>query len=485
MNLKRYITVIYRYLLCYVTFLFLSTSCSNNVEEGLYPDSESHISLSVSAPGLQNGLLSIGSAQSSTLFTVTSTTRWTVEVTDCEGAWCQIVYDDNSSSGMGHIGNGFFNLEAVPNRTGNDRECNITVYAIDRYGNRIAGKSVLIHLLQERQSIHIDYTGEIISPYGTTEETEPTVTVTANQAWSVSASEPWITILPGDGMSGNGYAPDEGSSTEETISFKFSVERNPGTSTRTAELIVSSPSSAFTPLRLNVTQEGSSDTFFVTPTNVPVIPYTGSVVEFQVYSPQGSWETKTIISGDWLTLDQTSGNASTELVTLRVTVEENKEASSRQAGIVFTYNEGKSETTVTLTQGGNLEMPDPNYDPTVSKPWIMNGNISTWAQLRAYYLSPVYEIITCGAYIYPADKENEQEAFSGEFGENDMILVDLRNLQPNTEYTTWAYVEYYVDGKIKRTESEKIRFTTPAGNDEPGSNHETPGANDNIPPSVK
>lgn len=339
----------------------LTGGCSSNVEEGLYADSESHISLAISANGFENGMLSIGSAQSMTVFNVESTTRWTVDVTDCEGAWCQIVYDSSTADESGHIGNGTFTVEAAPNRSSSARECDITIYAVEGDGAHIPGKSILIHLIQDRQSIRVDYTGDVISPFGTTENTEPTVTVTANQAWLAGVSHNWLTIIPGDGMSGDGYSPATGSTDAKTIGFRFKVDANPGTNSRTAEVTISSPTSAFTPIRLNVTQEGSTAAFFITPSNVPEVSSEGGELEFLVYSPREDWTVKSIALGEWVLLDKSSGTASPDPVTIKATILENTTEFAREAALAFIRGGDMGETLIVITQqpgGGVSTDPD-------------------------------------------------------------------------------------------------------------------------------
>lgn len=454
--------------------------CSDNMEDGLYADNESHIALTVSASGFSNGLLEIGSAQSETVFTVGSTTRWTVDVTDCEGAWCQIVYGDTSSDQAGQIGDGVFMVEAAPNRSGNTRECNVTVYAIESDGTHIPGRSVQIHVEQDRQSIKVDYAGDVISPFGTTAATQPTVTVTANQAWNASSSNDWVRVVPGPDMTGDGFIPESGATTERSISFNISVDGNPGTSTRYAEVTISSPTSAFTPIRLNVTQEGSSDTFFVTPNNVPTVTYEGTVVELMVYSPREAWTASAISAGDWLTLDRTSGEPGTEAVTIRATVSRNTSYTERQAAVVITRTDGMGETVVTINQQGDInvpDLPDPDTDPKVSKAWIEGGWSDSWAQLHAYYVSPVIEIIGCGAFVHPVADENAVREIEGTLGDNNEFFVNMDELSPKTEYKAWGFVRYVVDGQTMVTTGAATYFATPDKNG-------IPGQGDNNPPSV-
>lgn len=457
------------------------SGCSGNEEEGLYAADSSNIGIEISASGFSNGLLVIGSAQSSTIFTVTSTTRWTVEVTDCEGSWCQIVYGEGNADDAGHIGDGMFTIEAAPNRSGNDRECNVTVYAIESDGTRIPGKSVEIHLEQDRQSIQVDYAGDVISPFGTSSGTQPTITVKANQAWTAASSHSWVKIVPGSGMDGDSFVPASGSAEEQSISFSISVEGNPGTSTRYAELTISSPTSAFTPIRLNVTQEGSSDTFFVTPSSIPEVSYAGTEIEFQVYSPREDWTVTAVAAGNWVQLDKTSGTASDQSVTIKAVVYPNEEYSERQAAVVFTRSGDMGETVVMINQERGLippDVPDPDVTPVVSQGWVAPGWTSSYAVILAYYNSPYHEVVGCGAIV--TRSSGAENDVPGHLEGSQRIFVELTDLSPETQYYVRPYIEYMLNGNVERAYGGDIGFRTPDNNGQPGS---TPEIGDNTPPS--
>lgn len=487
MKLKHHIRNIGRIFLGSVGISLLGgmvAGCSDNKEPGLYAASESNIQLSIAASGYENGLLAVGSAQSATPFTVTSTTRWVVEVTDCEGAWCQIVYGDTQADEAGHIGDGYFYIETAANRTQEIRKCLATVYAIEKDGTKVPGKSIEINVEQDRQSIDVDYAGYVISAFGTNSSTEPLVRVTANQAWTYSCSHSWVSVVPGSNMTADGFTPVSGSSVEVESSFRIKVEPNPGTSIRFAEVVLSSPTWSFTPIRLNVTQEGSTETFFITPTNVPVIPFTGDVIEFQVYSPRDNWKVQAVSSGNWVSLDRTSGEPSMEPVVIRATVARNEDSQPREAGVVFTRDNDMGETTITLTQQGNPDVPDPVLDPVVSTAWIVTGWTSTAAELRAYYLSPSFPVTGCGAYVTPFNGSGETQRYYGDIVSYEEMMVNLTNLQPNTEYMAVPYVTYTVNGTTLEATGGSTVFITPDRNGNPGNEHETPNPDDNNPPSV-
>ncbi len=458
------------------------TGCSENDENGLYAADNSNIDISIEAMGFHNGLLDIGSAQSSTVFTVTSTTRWTVEVSNCEGSWCQIVYGEGNSDSAGHIGDGIFTIEAAPNRSGNNRECNVTVYAIDSNGAHIPGKSVEINVEQDRQSIQVDYAGDEISYLGTNNGSLPTVTVKANQAWIASSSHSWVKIVPGPAMEGDRYEPPTGSAEERSVSFEIRVEANPGTSVRYAEVTISSPTSAFVPIRLNVTQAASTETFFIIPTEVPQVSWTGDVIEFSVYSPRDSWTVEAVSAGEWVRLDRTSGEASSEPVTIQARVEANNTSVSRSARIILTRGGNMGTTVVDINQNANPESPVPDEAPRVSKPWVGSGWTATYANIYAYFSSPAITIERAGVAYQNVDDPDDYKNVLGTIGADNLISVELTGLRPNTHYRVWAFVEYQENGTWMGSSGDTMIFTTPGLDGEPGSG--IPGQDDNNPPAV-
>ncbi|MDE6633263.1 MAG: hypothetical protein K2K23_09715 [Muribaculaceae bacterium] len=454
------------------------SGCSENIENGLYAADDSNIGISIDALGFHNGLLDIGSAQSSTVFTVSSTTRWTVEVSNCEGSWCQILYGEGNSDGAGHIGDGTFTVEAAANRSGNSRECTVTVYAIESDGSHISGKSVEINVVQDRQSIQVDYAGDEISYHGTGNGPYPEITVKANQVWVASSSHSWVKIIPGPEMDGDEYRPEDGSAEEKSISFHISVEANPGTSMRYAEVSISSPTSAFTPIRLNITQTASTETFFITPTQVPQVASYGETIEFQVYSPREAWTVSAISAGDWVTLDKTSGEASADPVTIRASISANNTSVARQASLVFTRSGEMGTTVVYINQNASADAPNPDETPSVSEPWIGSGWTATYARVYAYFSSPVIPITGGGVMYENVDDPNEEGVITGVIN-GDLITADLTTLKPNNRYRVWAYVSYY---ESTVTTGGAIYFTTPGLNGDPGSG--IPGEDDNTPPST-
>ncbi len=452
----------------------MNAGCSDNVQPDLLVGNASEIRFSVSpldtldTSDLRN--ITISSAQLMTTFKVSSNTYWTAEVTDCSGGWCYIDYsqniDDipNSDSNVGK-GSGIFIVRTAPNRNKeSNRECKITVYAIERDGAHLPGHSVEIHLIQECQSLEINYNeDEIVSASGTTDSTEPEVTVTANQEWRVRSSEPWVTVVPGSGMNGNIFIPS--GTLTETAEFRLKVDNNPNISVRTCEIILESPNNAFIPTRLTVVQEGSPEaSFSVTPVSVPQFSPAGGEFIFMVYSSHKDWTAAAITSGDWININPSAGQASTEPVPVTVTVDSNSERQWREAGIIFSLVEDTEEIIIPLTQA---------FWPVVSDVRIVSGWTSKQAQICAVcqYPDSFFTLVSCGAVCWPITDESKEKTYSGNF-ESNTLTVDMYNLEPNTDYIAKAYIEYKEntsdnDGSDSVTVySTEVHFRTPDRNDE-------------------
>lgn len=472
---------------CAVTALLaaVTAGCADNVQQDLSAESASNIVFSVSTYGLDGGELTIGSAQSVTVFEVSGNTCWIAEVTECDGGWCRIVYDRNPEDiipveGDIYTGPGTFIARTAPNRNAElDRDCLLTVYAVEKDGTPIPGHSVEIRLIQERRSLDVDYEDdEIISASGTIAASEPIVTVTADQAWTVTSSESWVTVIPGSGMEGDTFIPPAGELIETTASFRLRVDENPNISIRTCEVILSSPVKAFTPTRLRVVQYGSPEaSFSVTPGSVPEFSPAGGEFTFMVSSSRRDWTAEAVTTGDWISITPSSGQASLVPVPVKVTVAPNSDSQWREAGIVFVLVNDTEQILIPLTQ---------TFLPVVSEAWIAGGWTPTQAQLRAYYQCPeqFFTPVACGAVCRSADNGSAEKTYSGTF-ERDVLSVDMDDLEPDTDYVVRAYMDYRqsddTDSTPERVYSTEINFRTPALN---GGGGMVPGNDNNNPPVV-
>lgn len=442
--------------------------CSDNIESGFYVSDRSNLSLSVSAEGVNNGLLIIGPSQYPTVFTVNSTTRWTAKVTGCEGGWCRIRFNTSGEDAF-CIGDGTFSVETDPNRSDKNRECDIMVYAVKSDGTQVAGETYSVHIEQSGQVIKIDYEGEVIPNVGATIK----MSVTANQAWTVTTNQSWVTVIPGGGMEGNYFTPEDGSTEERTVEFNIKVDTNTGTATRYADVIISSPTSAFASRSFNITQEGSTETFFITPLSVPEISHLGGDIKFEIFSPRDGWTVKILNRVDWLSLDRTSGSPSSEVVLVHAHISPNLSDIPRSSAIVLTRSGGMGDTQIIITQSAQPA----STEPTVSTAWIETGWTATNAQLRAY-VDPASAIISkYGAVIFPIDNPEARRIYDGYISGGNMIIVDMDGLEPNTDYEAAAFIEFNLFGKNGTLIGETTRFRTP--NRQEGA---TPSIGNNHPP---
>lgn len=454
----------------------LSNSCSTNEEERLYAADASNISLKVDP----DGFLKINAAKNSTTIKVTTTTRWIVEVTDCEGAWCQISYGEGNSDGIGRIGEGTFTIDAASNRSDTERTCKVTVFGVESDGSHIAGVSNLIDIIQDRQSISVGgYEGEEIAASGTMAGSEPRIIVISNQAWNVTTNVSWMSFVPGDGMNGDCFVPSGEDEADAEVSFGIHIEPNPGTIMRYAEIEISSPTSAFVPFRLNVRQEGAKETFYIFPSEVSGISYAGESINLNVYSPEKNWTVRLSKESDssWIHLTKDNGQASSNATELQAEIIINESHFEREALLVFVCG-STDERIVSIKQNGNpnnTEVPNPVVIPSISVPWLANGWSYRNVQVLARYSSINATITGCGIYL-------DSTKIQGTIVENDLIITELVDLTPNTKYGVKAFITYIDDNnEPQEVVGGAISFNTPDTN---GQLESTPNQDDNTPPNV-
>ncbi len=459
---------LWRFLFSYtifVTFTTLCIACSDNIEKGLQAKDESEIEISIWGGDKRlEGLLQVGPAKIDTVLNIKCNARWTVEVINCE--WCQLS-DDNIQNDE-HVNDGSFTLNIDPNPTNSIRECTVMIYVVDKNGTH-TDQIVEFQLEQDISNISVAPIGGINLPYSGTiqSENDELVTVTANQSWVVNCTQAWLNIIPGIGMENNTFTMSYGEDIK-SISFSLRAEANPSQSARTAEVIISSPDNVFTSRRLSVIQSGAPQ-FFVTPANVPIIPYTGKTLELQVYSPKEDWTAEVT---DWIKIDPAKAKAASKPITVKVTIPINNAESSRNGTIDFIFGE-KSNIAVSFTQAGN------SLTPVVSTAWIADGWTSTQAQLHAYYqcLGLVSSVEACGAEWYPVDNKSNKEETIGELIDGNEIKVSIEGLISDTQYEAIPYIEYRDSevSELKRVYGGPTRFTT---------TRDKPSADDNTPPVI-
>lgn len=341
-----------------MALLALTAACSDNIaEDGLVPKVDQNIELTLDPVNNRDyynettGILQIGSEASTTTFKVTSNTRWTAEVTQCDGGWCSLSFPD----GTPVVKDGDFVIQTTSNVKGSDqnstkRECLVTVYAVNRNGQRVPDTGHTITIMQDMQTIGVSPSA-FSSNFSSVGEVQ-NFTISANLPWRATVSDPdFLTLsLPAD-------SPSTLTQTEGGIVFTpagtadvdshiiVTIQRNMTMATRRGLLIISSANNEFVPIRVEMSQTGTTESFSVLPTVTQTLPASGGEVTLTVLSPNAPWSITNMegASASWLHLPVTSDQASDNPTRVTVTVDPNTSISAREATL-FVQADGKDDT---------------------------------------------------------------------------------------------------------------------------------------------
>lgn len=318
-------------------------SCSDNVDPELEPFiTERTLAVKIDGADIPDRNLNLGAAPSSTKIDVVSNTRWTVEISDCVGGWCDVDVINGS-------GNDSFTITVLDNMK-EKRDCYVTIYKADAEGNTETDGSIQIKVSQA--VIDVRLSPSSLEPFAPEFNNRQKFNIVSNVAWTLSVSydsedaTPFITIIPdsstmtdnGDGTySGNGAA-----------SFSIDVQNNRTAADRKAFINLKSSSS--TANSVVITQLKSTYTFDVSPFESRVLPAEGGSIEFGVLS-LSDWNVDT--AADWIKFSQTSGQSSESRVTTTATILPNEWGVERSTEIRFNpTKDGYQEQSVTVTQRG-------------------------------------------------------------------------------------------------------------------------------------
>ena len=181
-----------------------------------------------------------------------------------------------------------------------------------------------INLTQDGKGILFSITPESLS--FTAEGGNETITVTSNLSWTVTSSDAWLTLSNSSG---------EGDATLTVV-----AQENTSTSSRSGILTFKGKDITFT---VNVTQEGASPNFSVTPTTLSFTS-SGGNQSVSVKSNQ-AWTVSFDVS--WLSLSTASGTGD---ATVSITAQANTSTDNRAGTVTFTS--GGKTYTVTVIQDG-------------------------------------------------------------------------------------------------------------------------------------
>ncbi len=437
-----------------------AASCSDNLNDTLQPSDGTRLYITPSTPGAPalatDHLLRVGSPSSSATVSVESNTRWSVEVNDCSGAWCSVVFPGGDDV---IVGPGEFTIQIAANQnTTTTRKCAVVIYAVDINHERVPDTSFEIRVEQDLQNVEVpDATrAELVSAGGT-----ETFEIISDQAWTASVNMPdWMTLSSSDEAverlsdGSLSYRPAV-SGEAQKASITVTISRNLTLSRRRGLVTIASPTSSFTPIHIELTQSASTEVFDVMPSTDRTVSTDGGEITFEVFSPANDWELLMPVAAPWLTASAVSGPPTQgTAVTLRIAP--TAEYNTREAVVRFRVRDrDNTEIPVRITQDA-LAPSGPLAAVTFSRPWLESG----WTQTSAVFMSSVSVHVSgvpseCGAVIRPASGGAERRV-AGTLADGS-LRVDLTGLEGMTQYDVWAYA--FVGGELHQA-SDLLRFTT-------------------------
>lgn len=434
-------------------------SCGDNTDPDLEPTkTERTLAVTIGGSEIPNHTLDLGAAPSTTTVDVASNTRWTVEISDCLGGWCDVDVINGS-------GNGSFSITVLDNMK-EERDCYVTVYKTDAQGNKETDGSIQIKVEQAVSNVRLSPSS--LPPFAPEGNSRQKFDIVSNVAWTLDVTYDgenatrFVTVIPDAAtMTDNGDGTYKGNG---AATFGIDLQNNRTAADRKAFINLRSQVATYT---VEITQQKSTYTFDVSPAENQIMPAEGGNIEFGVLS-LSNWSVAS--SADWIKFSPVSGESSGSRVSTIATVLPNTTGAERTAIIRF-IPEDKSyqEQSVTVTQRPRME----DREPAVSLPWLDNDYSQTSVTVKFNYYSPFYEIVGAGLEwrMAGAQEWNTVETAVSNPVEA-TVSIRLEGLDPATGYEARGYV---TDSSGRRvTGSISYPFTT-AG--------QRPGAGDNPTPS--
>ena len=330
----------YYYAAVAAAILLTAQACSDNINPELEPV-KTERTLDVTVGGAKVSRLDLNAAPSETTVEVTSNTRWTVEISNCEGGWCSVDVINGS-------GDGSFTIMVLDNMR-DVRDCDVTVYMTDAEGNKDTKDSWTIKVQQEVSDVRI--TPSSLEPFAAQNPRAQDFSIVSNVEWTLSVSyegenaTEFVTIIPKEGMTDRGDGSFSGNA---GASFMISLQDNRTTADRKAYLNLVSSVSHYI---VEVTQSRSEYAFDVTPSENRVVAAEGGDIRFGVLSIVG-WDVKS--SADWISFSVPSmAEGSDSRVETVARIAPNSEGVRRETQIQFQPKDDRYPMlTVTVTQLG-------------------------------------------------------------------------------------------------------------------------------------
>lgn len=301
-----------------------ATACSDNTNDTLEPlETQRTLGVTCDNKEIPNHTLDLGAAPSNTLIEVKSNTRWTVEITDCLGGWCDVDI-------INAKGDGSFTIKVLDNMKA-ERSCYVTIYKTDAAGNKEVDGSYQLKVEQAVSDVRLSPSS--LEPFAASSIPRQIFQIVSNVEWTLDVTKEnetdanFISITPISGMAsdGNGIYSGDGEA-----SFYLDVADNRTARDRKAFLNLHSAVSEF---YVEINQNASEYTFDVTPSENQIAKAEGDEIIFGVQS-LSDWSISTSV--DWITFSQTTGVSSASPIAVVAHIAPNEYGRDRDAVINFT-----------------------------------------------------------------------------------------------------------------------------------------------------
>lgn len=302
----------------------VTTACSDNIDSELEPiKTDRTLTVTLDGKEIPDHTLDLGAAFSETQINVESNTRWTVEVSDCLGGWCDVDVINGS-------GNGSFTITVLENMK-EKRDCYVTIYKTDAEGNKETDGSIQLKVDQAVSDVRLSPSS--LPPFAHYGNNRQEFDIISNVAWTFEVTyegenpTKFVTITPAsDAMT---YGPNDTFKGEGAATFFMGIQDNRTATDRKAYLNLHS---AVADYSIEITQLKSEYTFDVSPLEKQMVMAQGGRIEFGVLS-LSDWDVSS--SADWITFTKESGVSSTSRITTTANVKPNINNGGRNAIIYF------------------------------------------------------------------------------------------------------------------------------------------------------
>lgn len=311
--------------------------CSDNVDDNLVPIEMSRtLAVRVVSEMYSNGKLSLGAASSATEVTVESNTRWSVEIGDCEGGWCE-VYPTTGT------GNGIFTITVRDNST-ELRNCYVRVYKTNAKGEKELSGSQEIIVSQTMSTLRISPLS--LEPFPAKDAPAQLFQIVSNVPWSltVSSNTDFISVTP---VSGTMEPDNSGYKGTGDAQFSITLADNVTAAERMAYLELTGETGRYT---IEIRQLKPDNIFDVSPTEQQIIPASGGQIEFGILS-LSDWTVSS--SATWITFNPTSGTGGNNRSVTVASAAPNNSLNERSAEINFRSSYG-TKTVKVIQRGFDL-----------------------------------------------------------------------------------------------------------------------------------